>query len=56
MISMVEKITRLGLESCGRQREAMVQELQKNADKFLKGGFVQDFEREWMERYIYEAA
>ena len=52
MISMVEKIIRLSIKGCGRQLKAMTAELQRNKEEFVSGGFVLEFEREWMGRYI----
>jgi len=52
MISMVEKITRLGIKGCDRQLAAMKLELRGNRKEFLDGGFVLDFEKEWMEKYV----
>ena len=52
MISMVEKVTRLQIKGCERQFETMTRELQENREKFLGGGFILDFEKDWMERYI----
>lgn len=52
MISMVEKIARLGLTGCEAQRERMTQELRANREDFLACPEILDFEKEWMERYI----
>ena len=52
MISMVEKITRLGIKGCERQLGAMSLELRENADEFLNSNMTLDFEREWMGKYI----
>lgn len=51
MISMVEKITRLNLPGCERQREAMTRELQENYDAFMNCGLTLDFEKTWMKKY-----
>lgn len=56
MISMVEKITRLGLSDCMARREELVGELQANRREFLEGGFILDFERAWMEQYVRDPA
>ena len=52
MISMVEKIDRLGLKDCEAQREAMARELSANRQRFLNAPELLPFEREWMEKYI----
>jgi glycosyltransferase involved in cell wall biosynthesis len=52
MISMVEKINRLGIKGCGKQQDSMLKELRDNRDEFLNGGFVLDFEREWTGKYL----
>ena len=49
MISMVEKINRLKLKGCEGQLNAMLEELRENQEEFLNGGFILEFEREWME-------
>ena len=54
MISMVEKVTRLGLADCGAQRERMVRELRANREEFLGCPEILDFEKKWMEKYISE--
>ena len=54
MISMVDKTTRFGIKGCERQLATITQELSKNADEFLNGGFVLGFERKWMRQYILE--
>lgn len=56
MISMVEKITRLGLTDCLARREELVGELNANRREFLDGGFILDFERDWMAQYVRETA
>ena len=52
MISMVEKINRLGLQGCGKQLEYMTKNLAENHDKFLNCSDILDFERGWMQKYI----
>ncbi|MCL2080208.1 MAG: glycosyltransferase [Oscillospiraceae bacterium] len=52
MISMIEKINRLGITDCDKQLGAMVGVLRDNKDEFLGGGFILEFEREWMGLYI----
>jgi glycosyltransferase involved in cell wall biosynthesis len=52
MISMVEKINRLGIDGCGGQLEGMLAELRTNRGEFLDGGLVSDFEREWVGKYV----
>lgn len=53
MISMVEKINRLELNDCQKQMDYMISVLSQNKDEFLGSPEICDFEREWMERYIY---
>jgi glycosyltransferase involved in cell wall biosynthesis len=52
LLSMTEKITRLGLQGCERQRVAMTLELQKHCQEFLNCSYILDFEREWMRKYV----
>ena len=52
MISMVEKVTRLRLAGCERQREAMVRELRANRKEFADCDWILDFEKEWMNNLI----
>lgn len=52
MISMVEKIRRLGLEECEGQCGEMIKMLQEHREEFLAAPELLDFEREWMERYV----
>ena len=52
MISMVEKINRLGLKGCDRQLEHMVKELSDNKQFFLNCPEILGFEKDWVERYI----
>jgi ABC-type iron transport system FetAB ATPase subunit len=49
---MVEKITRLELKGCERQRIAMVRELSTNCEAFLHSEYILGFEKEWMVKYI----
>lgn len=52
MISMVEKISRLGLKGCELQREQMKRELWKNRDEFLNAPEILPFEKAWMNAYL----
>lgn len=52
MISMVEKIKRLKLQGCERQKESMVSELEEHSEEFLNSGHCQKFEKQWMYQYI----
>ena len=52
MISMVEKIHRLGLKGCEKQLAAMKSELTARRNEFLSCPEILDFEKEWMARYI----
>lgn len=52
MISMMEKIIRLGIPGCERQLAAMKGELQVHRAEFLDAPETLDFEKEWMEKYL----
>jgi glycosyltransferase involved in cell wall biosynthesis len=52
MVSMVEKISRLGIHGCDVQLANMVRELQTHRDEFMNGGLALDFEKGWMVRYV----
>lgn len=52
MISMVEKIERLGLTDCQAQKEAMVGQLYTHAQEFLQAPECLPFEKEWMKQYV----
>ena len=52
MISMVEKIHRLGISGCERQLEDMEGELRVCQEAFLNAPELLEFERKWMEKYI----
>jgi len=52
MISMVEKIHRLGLPDCERQLSHMMDVLSKGCGVFLGSPHILDFEAEWMKLYI----
>jgi glycosyltransferase involved in cell wall biosynthesis len=52
MLSMAEKITRMGIAGCERQLAAMTEELRENREAFLSSGFIAGFEREWMDLLI----
>jgi len=52
MISMVEKVTRLGIPGCEAQMAAMKSELSGHREDFLNAPEILDFEREWMEEYL----
>lgn len=52
IISMVEKINRYKLTDCTGQLNAMLYKLRMCREDFLHSGFILDFEREWMERYL----
>ena len=52
MISMVEKIDRLGLKDCEPQRRAMARELSAGREEFLNAPELLPFEREWVMEYI----
>jgi len=52
MISMVEKITRLKLPGCDGQLADMTRELRAHSDEFMNGGYILDFEKEWMRQHV----
>lgn len=52
MISMVEKITRLGIKGCERSLMEMKRELREHREEFVSHKSMQRFEKEWMEQYI----
>lgn len=52
MISMVEKVTRLKIPGCEAQMEAMQRELRNHREAFLNAPETQEFEKEWMERFL----
>jgi glycosyltransferase involved in cell wall biosynthesis len=52
MISMVEKISRLGLAECYPQRDAMARELREHFSEFVDCECTLEFEREWMNTYV----
>lgn len=52
MISMVEKILRLGLPGCQRQLDAMRTELSSHYTEFAQSPLCQNFERMWLEQYV----
>lgn len=52
MISMIEKITRLGIHSCDKQCKNMIRELSEHSEEFLNCEYIQDFERGWMMNYV----
>lgn len=53
MISMVEKIERLGISGCDRELAAMKGELWEHQKEFLSAIETLDFEREWMRQYVH---
>ncbi|EHL04613.1 glycosyltransferase, group 2 family protein [Desulfitobacterium hafniense DP7] len=52
MISMVEKIKRLGLNNCEEQYNTMVRELSEKREEFMACSWIFDFEKKWMEQYV----
>ena len=52
MISMMEKINRLGIKGCQLQYDAMIYELKENIQEFAQSRFIQDFETEWIRKYV----
>ena len=56
MISMVEKVIRLGIKNCDRQLANMIQALHHNQETFLSNPNIQGFERRWMKQYVQKGA
>lgn len=54
MLSMVEKITRLHLTDCQETCRRLKEELACHRTEFWDTGLMQDFEKEWMKRYVEE--
>lgn len=52
MISMVEKIERFQIEDCRKIQQVLIEILRVNRTAFLNMQEIQDFEREWMEKYV----
>ena len=52
MISMVEKIHRMGIKGCDRQLKNMMRELHKHREEFLHGGYTLDFEKVWIGEFL----
>ena len=52
MISMVEKITRLGIENCQSQLSYMTHVLHQNKTDFVACPEIQEFEKVWIAQYI----
>ena len=52
MISMVEKVSRLRLKDCYGRRDSMLLELTVHFKEFMESPYTQDFEKEWMVRYV----
>ena len=52
MISMVEKVKRLELMECDDICEMVIGKLVAYKEEFLQTNYTEDFEREWMEKYV----
>lgn len=52
MISMVEKISRLGLHTCERIQKQLIQELSAHRGEFLACPEILEFELKWMKKYV----
>lgn len=52
MISMCNKIEKNHLEHCYSILQKIKDELSNNYNSFFNSEYIQDFEKEWMERYI----
>jgi glycosyltransferase involved in cell wall biosynthesis len=53
MISMVEKIHRFELTNCDVPLAFMQDELRTHRDEFYNSVHIEQFEKDWMDRYIY---
>ncbi|MDR2507109.1 MAG: glycosyltransferase [Candidatus Accumulibacter sp.] len=53
MISMVDKITRLGTVDCNDLRSSMLADLCEHCKDFLNSPHILEFEREWVNKYLY---
>lgn len=52
MISMVEKITRLGIKGCEQLLEVMRRELDMHCDEFLTCEYILIFEKDWIKEHM----
>ncbi|MFT9078097.1 glycosyltransferase family 2 protein [Ethanoligenens sp.] len=52
MLSMLEKITRLKLRDCESQCGKIKKELREYQEKFIVCSLTQEFEKEWVKRYV----
>lgn len=52
MISMVEKVSRLGLHNCEMIQKQLIQELNVHREEFLACPEILEFEKQWTNRYI----
>lgn len=52
MISMIEKINKFNLTNCNEHLKFMKNEIRVNLDEFLNADFIQEFEKEWIDKYI----
>ena len=52
MLSMMEKIIRLGIAGCSKQLGHISQKLKNNLDEFMTGGFILEKELRWIEEYL----
>lgn len=53
-ISMCNKIMRNHLTNCHEQLAYVVEELCRNRDEFYHSPYIEDFEREYMDKYIFD--
>lgn len=53
MISMIEKTQRFQLTNCDEIKKYMKEQIIANLNEFLNGGFILDFEKEWVEALIF---
>ncbi len=54
MISMIEKIERFQLNDCSQIEKFMKKEILDNLREFQECGYVLEFEKEWLKRYVLD--
>jgi len=53
MLSMVDKITQFMISDCVIQKEKILIELSAIREEFLNSSYIQDFEKEWINQYVF---
>ena len=54
MISMVEKVKRLNLNECDDTCNQIIESLKRDKNDFMQSPLIENFERNWMEQYIFQ--